>query len=64
MLAGRIVWGIAMFTCMGISGGAFSFAAFMAGAFTNALPGIAVQLVLIPLVIMMLQNTRIMKTDI
>lgn len=63
MLAGRIVWGIAMFFCMGISGGAFSFAAFMAGAFTNALPGIIVQIALIPIVVIMLQNTKIMKTD-
>ncbi|MBQ8758233.1 MAG: ECF transporter S component [Clostridia bacterium] len=63
MLAGRIVWGIAMFTCMGIKGSAFGFGAFMAGAFTNALPGIIVQLVLIPVVVMMLQKTKVMKTE-
>ena len=50
MIAGRIVWGIAMFTCMGISGGMFSFSAFIAGAVTNAIPGIVVQLILIPII--------------
>ena len=61
MIAGRIVWGIAMFACMGLSGGAFGFAAFMAGAVTNALPGIAVQIVLIPIIVIMLQKTKLLK---
>ena len=61
MIAGRIVWGMAMFACMGLSGGAFGLSAFVAGAVTNALPGIVVQLVLIPIVIMLLQKTKLLK---
>ena len=61
MLAGRLIWGAAMFVCMGINGGAFTFAAFLAGAFTNAIPGILVQILLIPVLVMVLDNPKILK---
>ena len=51
MIAGRLVWGAAMFVCLGASGGTFTFAAFIAGAFTNAIPGIILQIVLVPVVV-------------
>lgn len=51
MIAGRFVWGVAMLVCMGINGGGFTFAAFIAGAFTNAVPGIIIQIVLIPVLV-------------
>ena len=60
MTVGRIVWGIAMFSLIGMKGGAFTLPMFIAGAFTNALPGIIVQIVLIP-VIVMLYETFISK---
>ena len=56
MIAGRLVWGAAMYICMGINGGAFGFSAFLAGAITNAIPGIIIQLVLIPVVVMLVQK--------
>ena len=61
MIIGRIVWGCAMYIFMGINGGAFTFAAFIAGAFTNAIPGIIVQIVLIPVIVMLLENPKIIK---
>lgn len=61
MIVGRLVWGVAMIACMGIDGGSFTFAAFIAGAFTNALPGIIVQLVLVPVLVMILDNPKITK---
>ena len=57
MVVGRAVWGIAMAICMGVSGTSFGFTAFLAGAVTNAIPGIIVQIVLIPILIMVLQKT-------
>jgi hypothetical protein len=57
MLVGRVVWGCAMALCMGLSGNSFGFAAFVAGAFTNALPGIVAQLVLVPIVVMAVEKT-------
>ena len=61
MIAGRLVWGIAMFICLGASGGSFTFAAFLAGAITNAIPGIIIQLVLIPAFVMLLDYSKILK---
>ena len=45
MLAGRVVWGAVMAVLMGASGGEFTFAAFAAGAFVNAVPGIVLHIV-------------------
>lgn len=59
MLVGRAVWGAAMFACMGLSGGSFTFAAFLAGAFANAIPGIIVQLVLVPVLVMLIDKERL-----
>lgn len=61
MIVGRLVWGSAMFICLGVTGGTFTFAAFMAGAFTNALPGILVQIVLIPVLVMALEHPNLMR---
>lgn len=51
MVTGRLVWGLAMLVCMGIRGSRFTASAFLAGAITNAIPGIIVQLVLIPILV-------------
>lgn len=61
MLLGRLVWGAAMFTCVGMSGGSFTFAAFLAGAITNAIPGIVAQIILVPLLVMVLDDPKILK---
>ena len=61
MIAGRIVWGMAMLICMGVSGGGFTLGAFFAGAFTNAVPGIIVQLIIVPIIVMVLDRT--METE-
>ena len=53
MLAGRIVWGVVL---SGASGAAFTWAAFMAGAFTQAIPGIILHIVLIPVIVLALQK--------
>lgn len=56
MLAGRLVWGAAQVILVGLGGSRFSWAAFMAGAFTNAIPGIILQIVLIPVFVMALKK--------
>ena len=56
MIVGRIVWGAAMFVCMGVSGGTFTLAAFLAGAITNAIPGIILQIVLVPVLVMVIDR--------
>lgn len=57
MISGRAVWGTAMSICMGVSGKAFGLAAFIAGAFTNAVPGIIVQIILVPVIVIALERT-------
>ena len=57
MLAGRAVWGAAQIIFLGIGGNAFTWKAFMAGAFLNAIPGIIVQLVFIPAMMVILNRT-------
>ncbi len=56
MVAGRIVWGISMFICLGISGGSFGLQAFVAAALTNAIPGIIVQIVCVPILVIVLEK--------
>lgn len=58
MLLGRLVWGAAMFFCVGATGGSFTMALFLAGAVTNAIPGIIVQIVLIPILVMLLDDRK------
>lgn len=48
MLAGRAVWGGAMTLLVRQTESAFTVSAFLAGAFVNAVPGIIIQLVIIP----------------
>lgn len=61
MLSGRIVWGIAMVIIMNVSGGAFTWQAFFAGGFAQAVPGILVQIVLIPPLVLALRKTGIIR---
>lgn len=57
MLGGRIVWGVASLILFGLSGSAFGWQAFLGGAFVNAVPGIILQLVLIPAIVLSLQRS-------
>lgn len=61
IVVGRIVWGIAQVILMGLSGGSFTFQAFIAGALINAVPAIVLQFILIPLIITALQKAKILK---
>ena len=54
MVLGRLVWGTAMMVCVGAEN--FGLPAFLAGAVTTALPGIVLQLVLIPVVVMAMEK--------
>ena len=48
MIGGRVIWGIVSLIVLGINGSGFGWQAFLAGALLNAIPGIILQLVLIP----------------
>lgn len=56
MLAGRIVWGCVQVILSGLHKTEFSWEIFLAGAFTNAVAGIVLQLVLIPVLVIVLHK--------
>mgnify|MGYP004626062221 FL=1 len=58
MVAGRLVWGAVRFVLAGLTGSSFPFSAFLSGALLTAIPGIVAQLVLIPLILVALQNAK------
>ena len=60
MIIGRIIWGITRWTMMAF-GTQFSIALFIAGGFTTAIPGIILQLFLIPIVILALQKAKLIE---
>lgn len=56
MITGRLVWGMAMFCCMGLDVSKFGLEAFWAGAVLQAAPGIVIQIVLIPILVIALER--------
>lgn len=56
MLSGRIVWGISKALLLGFKGSAFTFSAFITGGFIDALPGIILQLILIPCILLIVEK--------
>ena len=63
MIAGRLVWGIVQVVMMGLQGSAFTMEAFLAGAITTAIPGIILQLVLIPAVVAALEKAKMIPEN-
>ena len=56
MVAGRLVWGLVRFLCTGLDVSAFGLSAFWSGAVATAIPGIIVQILLIPVLVMALEK--------
>ncbi len=50
MLAGRVVWGIAKAILLGVADKPFGFEAFLVGGFADAVPGLILQFILVPLI--------------
>ena len=59
MICGRIVWGIVRMFCMGLGAETFTVQAFFAGAFLNAVPGIILQLIVVPAIMLALDRTHL-----
>ncbi len=66
MILGRVAWGGMQVLLAGMQESAFGITAFLTRAFLNAIPGLALQLLLIPAVMVMLDKTgarRFRRTD-
>ncbi len=59
MIIGRIVWGVASMLLFRLGGNAFTWKLFLGGALLNAIPGILLQLVLIPLIMFALARSSL-----
>lgn len=61
MLCGRIIFGIASIFLYGLSGSAFTWKMFVTGAFINAVPGIIIQIIVIPAIIIALSRAKLIE---
>lgn len=60
MLLGRVVWGLASWAIYGMfTANTFALATFWMGGFVNAWPGIVLQIVLVPLIIVALERAKL-----
>lgn len=64
MIAGRIVWGMVSIIIYGVQQSAFSWQMFIGGALLNAIPGIILQLVLIPILLLALEKSGVIKSGL
>ena len=58
MVSGRLVWGLVQFLLAGLRGTEFNLSIFLSGAVTTAIPGIILQLVLIPILVVVMERTN------
>ena len=63
MILGRIVWGVASIVVRGIVGESFTFAIFLGGALFNAIPGIILHIVLIPIIVILLKRANLLENN-
>ena len=63
MIAGRVVWGAVQALLAGLSGNSFTWTLFLTGAVINAIPGIIMQLVLIPVLVVTMDKAGLMVND-
>ncbi len=59
MVSGRVVWGIVQCFLLGLGDNGFTMTAFISSSFLKAIPGIILQLVLIPAVMLILGKTHL-----
>ena len=64
MIIGRIVWGVAMLIVMSVVGDMFTFNMFIVSTVVNALPGIILQIILVPILVMLLENKELVKEKV
>lgn len=59
MLLGRMGWGVVRFAMAGLNHTEFSFALFLSGAFSTSIPGIILQLVLVPMLVCAAEKSKL-----
>ena len=59
MISGRVVWGIARLIISGVTGTEFTCQLFIGGAVLQAVPGIILHILLIPIIVMALRRAKL-----
>lgn len=59
MLSGRIVWGLVRLIIYGLGYSQFSVSMFVAGAFAQAIPGIILQLIVVPVIVIAMKRVSL-----
>ena len=59
MLLGRVVWGVASVFLYGAMGNAFTLSIFLTNGFVSAVPGIVLQLLLVPPIVLALERAHL-----
>ncbi len=59
MIGGRVVWGVARVIMVGAANIPFGWEAFLSGALLTAIPGIVLQLILIPVIMVALDRAKL-----
>ena len=63
MLSGRVMWGVVRVILYGLGKSEFGWAVFISGAFTTAIPGIILQIVLIPVLVIAVNKAMPLLRD-
>ena len=63
MLGGRVVSGAANAVFLGLAEKSYGFAAFVSASFVTAIPGIAIQVVVIPVMILALEKAKVIRRE-
>lgn len=64
MLGGRVVSGIASMILYGVAGSEYGLQIFLTGAFVTALPGIILQIVVVPVLVMALEKAKVIEKPV
>ena len=63
MVVGRIVWGFVSVILYGVSGAAFTWQIFLASSLLNAIPGIILQIIAVPMLMIAFEKTGVVNIN-
>lgn len=63
MIGGRLVWGLVSYILLSLAGTQFTLNMFIAGAFSNSLVGIIIQLILVPIIVIALERAGFLRDE-
>lgn len=64
MISGRVIWGFVQMCILGLGEGGFTLTMFVTSSFLNSIPGIVLQIVLIPIIMLVLGKTKLVKFSV